>query len=234
MLRKNIVLEADNDDYSLYDINKNIAIDKNLMDLQTNKNLNIIITGKELFIKEIIIPFKKNINISSLIENQLKYYIQDRSNVIYTYVKFKYKNQIKIIMYCINWLNFDLVKKMVEKGNNINTINPIQYSIFKYYKSNITHENYILIFYYNSYIYFLHCEDYILVSNYVKKSHVSHNVNLIEYINNYLNNKNIEPNTKIYLVNFKAHKEEYCKLNYEYIDLGEITPLMLYKYCVWR
>ena len=175
-LKRNMLLEVCKDRVSSIEFSKNIILNTikniayvntyykdtpNIKDFQMdirNKNLYVIVEGESVYIKMVTLPAVKKHLINELIKNELRYYYKDIDHISFTYKLIKKdKVNMEIIVFCLKGNNLDIINSCIDNNSNLKKVNLIQFCFKNYYCNKIFENNYILVFYYNSNLYFLIC-----------------------------------------------------------------------------
>lgn len=200
------------------------------LDNEINKeNIYVLLENEEIHIKQLVLPNTSNNNINSIIKNKLSYlYGNNTEDIYYTYSKWESsKNEIKIILYCIN-CHKARIKNLQKNKFQIKKVNLIQLHYIKHYQKSIMEKDYIVMIKHNNSIYILAFSEKKLLINQITTEE-----NLLTSILFIINKMkaNYCVFTKVYSINLDQKIiEEYLKLDFEknelnikLINLGNIT-----------
>ena len=201
-----------------------------------NKNLYILVEGETVYIKMVTLPIVKKYLINDMIKNELRYYYKDIDHISFTYKLIKEdKFNMELIVFCLKGNNLDILENSIENNVNLKKINLIQFCFNNYYSNKINVKNYILVFYYNSNIYFLICCNNEIVANNIVNFEdliifgFSHIMNeFLEQYNNYA-----KKSEKIYYANTKEldiNEYKFIELPHQILD--ELKREELLKYII--
>lgn len=188
-MRKKVLLEVYNDSLAYKEIIRKSVIDKiitlkkhNIINIKAkdiddikidfkNKNLFIIVDGEEIYVKLMTFPKVKQENLHEFIKEELQYRFKNIDNIMFTYQITKDNgSSLEVIVFCLNWSKYNLIKKCTERGGKIKGIFPMQFCILNNYKNRIKDKNYILIFIHENILYLLACSDNKMIANSVMKT----------------------------------------------------------------
>ena len=131
-----------------------------------NKNLYVLVEGETVYIKMITLPLVKKYLINDMIKNELRYYYKDIDHIAFTYKLIKKdKINMEILVFCHKGNNLDILESCIDNNINLKKVSLIQFCFKDYYCNKINEKNYILVFYYNCYLYFLICHNDEIVAN---------------------------------------------------------------------
>ena len=201
-----------------------------------NKNLYILVEGETVYIKMVTLPIVKKYLINDMIKNELRYYYKDIDHISFTYKLIKEdKFNMELIVFCLKGNNLDILENSIENNVNLKKVNLIQFCFNNYYSNKINVKNYILVFYYNSNLYFLICCNNEIVANNIVNFEdliifgFSHIMNeFLEQYNNYA-----KKSEKIYYANTKKldiNEYKFIELPHQILD--ELKREELLKYII--
>ncbi|MBU3091541.1 hypothetical protein KPL35_05580 [Clostridium sp. CF011] len=254
--RKNMILEVSKQRVSGIEFSKRSILNKavkiacentyykdtlNIKDFKIDikdKNLYVLVEGETVYIKLVKLPLVKKYLINDMIKNELRYYYKDIDHIAYTYKLIKQdKFNMEILVFCLNGNRLDILEDSINNNINLKKVNLIQFCFKNYYSNQMNMENYVLVFYYNSNLYFLICHnDEIVVNNIIgvkdlllfKFSNIMNK--FLEKYNDYA--KLCE---KIYYANIEElNIDEFKYLGLNHQILGELNREELLKYIVIR
>jgi hypothetical protein len=220
---------------SVNSFENNIKGSKLITDIK-NKKLYIIIDGQEIYIKHLSLPRLNKYETEKLIFNELNYYINDMSNVVFSYNIYSiHENVQEILVFCLNWSKLDLLKQFADKNNDIAAVYMIQLCFLKYYKSYIKSEKFLFIFKHNDNAYLLMCSSGNMISNKViqLKDGDCDSENIVKAVNDLYNDYTIPDKIDIYLANMDA-PNEMTNYNdrYNIIKLNEVPSEKIVNCCI--
>lgn len=201
-----------------------------------NKNLYILIEGETVYIKMVTLPLVKKHQIHDMIKNELRYYYKDIENMAFTYKSIKEdKINMELLVFCLKGSNLDILENSIENNITLRKINLIQFCFKNYYSNKINANNYILVFYYNSNIYFLMCCNNEIVANNIVNIEELDQLEFAMLMNEFLEQYNdyTKLSEKIYYANIKElniSELEYAALPYQILD--EVMREELLKYMI--
>ena len=182
--RRNMFLEVSNEKILGLEFSKNIILNKvqrisalntyfkdfpSMEDFEAhikNKNLYILVEGETAYIKRITLPLVRKHLIVDMIKNELRYYYKDIDHIAFTYKIIKQdKFNMEILVFCLNGNNLDVLKNSINNNINLKKVKIIQICFKDYYSSKINDKNYVLVFYYNTNLYFTICASGEIVAN---------------------------------------------------------------------
>jgi len=201
-----------------------------------NKNLYILVEGETVYIKMVTLPIVKKYLINDMIKNELRYYYKDIDHISFTYKLIKEdKFNMELIVFCLKGNNLDILENSIENNVNLKKVNLIQFCFNNYYLNKINVKNYILVFYYNSNLYFLICCNNEIVANNIVNFEdliifgFSHIMN--EFLEQY--NNHAKKSEKIYYANTKEldiNEYKFIELPHQILD--ELKREELLKYII--
>ncbi|MCB2359290.1 hypothetical protein [Clostridium estertheticum] len=257
--RKNIFLEVTQQKISSIEFSKHLIFNKlyNISNKNTyykddsntkkfqidikNKNLYVLVEGENVYIRLVTLPIVRKYLIHDMIKNELRYYYKDIDQISFTYKLIKEdKINMEILVFCLKGNNLDMLEDSI---NNVTfkKVNLIQFCFKNFYANKIHVKNYIMVFYYNSNLYYLICNNNEIVANNsvsvkeVALSKFSESMNeFLEQYNDYA--KSCE---KIYYSNISQldiesdiKKFEYLQLSHQILD--ELKREELLKYIILK
>ncbi|MCB2291978.1 hypothetical protein LGK95_00300 [Clostridium algoriphilum] len=201
-----------------------------------NKNLYILVEGETVYIKMVTLPLVKKYQINDIIKNELRYYYKDIDHMAFTYKLIKEdKINMELLVFCLKGNNLDILENSIENNINLRKINLIQFCFKEYCSTKINVKSYILVFYYNSNLYFLICNNNEIVANNIVNIEELHQFEFSYLMNNFLEQYNdyVKLSEKIYYVNINAlniDELEYVSLPHQILD--EVSRKELLKYII--
>ena len=181
--RKNIFLEVSEKKISGIEFSKHVIFNKvynianeniyykdatNIIDFQSNiknKNLYVLVEGETVYIRMVTLPTVKKYLVNDMIKNELRYYYKDMNHISFTYKLIKKnKTNMEILVFCLKENNLDILENSY---NNVTLkkVNLIQFCFKNFYSSKINVKDYIMVFYYNTNLYYLICNNNEIVAN---------------------------------------------------------------------
>lgn len=244
-LNKKSVIKIDGNKIKWSEINDKsykASAHSNFKELNSDKILKrnsvyILIENEEIYTRLITVPKFRKWRLYNIIENEIKYYFNNNSNMSYNYsVLYSDKNKTKVIVACINTNNIDSLKKKLIKCRII-SLNLIQICFLDYFKKYINDNSFIFLFAYNSSLYVLGCIENVIISNNIIKNIDFNNMDAdiikdflincrdiyMEYEFSSIYYANISMNNIINIDNFEAR----------YIDLGALSNEVLLNYFIY-
>jgi hypothetical protein len=183
--RRNMFLEVSNEKILGIEFSKNVILNKvqrisalntyykdfqSIEDFEAhikNKNLYILVEGETVYIKKITVPMVRKYFIVDMIKNELRYYYKEIDHIAFTYKIIKQdKLNMEILVFCLKGDNLDVLKNSINNNINLKKVKIIQICFKDYYSSKINEKNYVLVFYYNTNLYFTICASGEIVANY--------------------------------------------------------------------
>lgn len=220
---------------SVYSIENRMDRAKVITDLR-NRRLYVIIDGHEVYIKHLTLPYVNKEETERLIYNELKNYINDISNVIFSFDVYNTHEKFQeVLVYCLNWANLDFLKHYVNNNNKIAGVFMIQFCYLKYYKDSIKSDKFMLVFHYNESMYLLVCSNGNMISNKVfkLKGDTSDDNNMVRSMNELYNEYFASDKIDIYFANIEATKN--IKLNstrYNILQLHQVSNDKIINCCI--
>lgn len=200
-----------------------------------NRKLYIIIDGHEIYIKHLTLPRLKKEETEKMIYNELKYYINDMSNVIFSYnILNIHENIQEVVAFCLNWSKLNMLKHFTSDNNEIAAVYIIQFCFIKYYKNCIKSNKFMFVFKYNESIYLLICNNGCMISNKVinleDESVGTHDV--AKSVNNLYIESTICDKIDIYFVGVEVPDElRQNSTRYNIFQLDEVSNNEIINYC---
>jgi len=250
--RKNMFLEVSTQSISGTEFYKNLILNRavnmtnknvynkdlrNIGDFKAdikNKNLYVLVEGETVYIKMVTLPLVKKHLIDDMIKNELIYYYNDIKNIAFTYKLIKQdKSNMEILVFCLKGDKLDILENSISNNVKLKKVNLIQFCFKNYYSSKINVKNYILVFYYNSNLYFLICcNNEIRANNIIKVSELPF-VKFSSIMNGFLElyNDYTKLCEKIFYANISSlglDEFEYLELNYQILNDLKREELLKY------
>lgn len=234
IFRKNVVIEMNGKlmKFNEDDVCENVEYleSSNKFNIITDikrRNLYVIIDGNEIYVKHMSLPSVKKRETEKLIYNELKYYISDMENVIFSYHVDRVHDKIQeISVFCLNWNKLKVFKYLLQNGNKIKAVYLIQFCFLSYFKDAITSDKFIFVFEYADTIYLIYCNENNMCENRIldrvdEKYKVC---NIIEFVNGIHDEYRDEGLNDVYVANSSICDElKNTLINYNIIELGPVS-----------
>lgn len=138
------------------EINKNVTSIEDIKVELKNRNLIILVHGKEIYVVYMELPRMNRKSLYRAIKEELKNKFKEMDNIMFSYEIIRYnKHSVEAAVFCMKWHNMKLLEKCNGLGARVKGIVPIQFYMWYCCRTKIKSENHMFILVEDDNFYFI-------------------------------------------------------------------------------